>query len=91
MPRFLPVLISKAMIDAEIDGAVGRITLNKPESHNALDQAAMRALTDILDGWAGWTDLRAIVLTGTGKSFCAGAALGDVEGADWTENPLTRA
>jgi enoyl-CoA hydratase/carnithine racemase len=79
------------MIDAKTDGAVGRITLNKPESHNALDQAAMRALTDVLDDWAGRTKLRAIVLTGTGKSFCAGAALGDVEDADWSENPLTRA
>ena len=30
------------------------------------------------------------MLTGRGRSFCAGAALGDVAGADWTDNPLTR-
>jgi enoyl-CoA hydratase/carnithine racemase len=33
--------------------------------------------------------LRALVLTGTGRSFCAGASLGDVAGSDWTDNPLT--
>ena len=31
------------------------------------------------------------MLTGRGRSFCAGAALGDVAAADWTDNPLTAA
>ena len=31
------------------------------------------------------------MITGRGRSFCAGAALGDVAGADWTDNPLTAA
>ncbi len=78
------------MIEAELDGAVGRVTLNRPEAHNALDQAAMRELTGILADWAGREELRVLVLTGRGRSFCAGAALGDVAGADWTDNPLTR-
>ncbi len=77
------------MIEERLDGAIGRITLDAPAAHNALDQAAMRRLTALLDDWAG-RDLRALVLTGRGRSFCAGAALGDVGAADWTENPLTR-
>lgn len=78
-----------ARIDTIADAPVARLTLNRPETHNALDQAAMRAMTAQLDTWAGRDDLRALILTGTGRSFCAGAALGDVGGADWTENPLT--
>ena len=78
------------MIEAALDGPVGRITLNRPEAHNALDQAAMRELTALLADWAARDDLRALVLTGSGRSFCAGAALGDVAGADWSDNPLTR-
>ena len=77
------------MIDAALDGPVARVTLDRPEAHNALDQAAMRELTALLADWAGRGELRALVLTGRGKSFCAGAALGDVAGADWSENPLT--
>jgi enoyl-CoA hydratase/carnithine racemase len=77
------------MIAAEIGGAIGRITLDRPAAHNALDRAAMRALTAVLADWAHRDGLRVVVLTGTGRSFCAGAALGDVAGADWSENPLT--
>jgi enoyl-CoA hydratase/carnithine racemase len=77
------------VIEDRIDGAIGRITLDAPAAHNALDQAAMRRLTALLDDWAE-RDLRALVLTGRGRSFCAGAALGDVGAADWSENPLTR-
>ncbi len=76
------------MIDTEITGNTGRITLNRPETHNALDQGAMRRLTEVLRDWAD-KDLRVLVLTGTGRSFCSGAALGDVAGEDWGDNPLT--
>lgn len=79
------------MILGELDGAIGRIVLDRPEAHNALDQAAMRALSALLADWAGREGLRALVITGRGRSFCAGAALGDVAGADWSDNPLTAA
>ncbi len=72
---------------AQMDG-IGRITLARPETHNALDQDAMRALTTTLNTWQN-SGLRALILTGEGKSFCAGASLGDVAGSDWAENPLT--
>ncbi|HRO12281.1 enoyl-CoA hydratase-related protein [Amaricoccus sp.] len=78
------------MIESRIEGPVGRITLARPEAHNALDREAMAALTALLADWAGRNELRALVLTGRGRSFCAGAALGDVGAGDWTENPLTR-
>jgi enoyl-CoA hydratase/carnithine racemase len=79
------------MIEASLDGPVARITLNRPAAHNALDRSAMGEMTGVLNDWAGREDLRVLVLTGRGRSFCAGAALGDVGGgADWTDNPLTR-
>lgn len=79
------------MIDAKLDGPVGRITLNRPEAHNALDSAGLAAFQRVLDGWAEEDSIRAVVITGTGKSFCAGVSLGDVAGLDFaTDNPLTR-
>ncbi|MBM3660695.1 MAG: hypothetical protein FJW95_14515 [Actinobacteria bacterium] len=57
------------------DGAVATVTLNVPDRLNALSLAAVRLLRDTLDGIALDRDLRAVVLTGAGRGFCAG---GDV-------------
>lgn len=76
------------MIEATIAEHIGQITLNRPEAHNALTRAAMQAIMAQLDDWRG-AGLRAVIITGKGRSFCAGASLDDVAGADWSENPLT--
>ncbi|WP_157982033.1 enoyl-CoA hydratase/isomerase family protein [Oceanicella sp. SM1341] len=76
------------MIETAVEGPVARITLARPERHNALDRAAMAALTEALGNLAARPELRVLVLTGTGRSFCSGAALDGIA-ADWTENPLT--
>ena len=55
------------------DGAVARITLAKPERRNAFDAELIRELTD---AFTAVGDARAVVLSGEGPSFCAGA---DVE------------
>lgn len=75
------------MIDVATTGPVTRITLAAPERHNALDRPGIAQLIAALDALPD--DTRAVILTGTGRSFCAGAALGDVAGSDWSENPLT--
>lgn len=78
------------MIETRIDGPIGRIALNNPAAHNALDLAALRTMTAVLASWAGREDLRAVVLTGSGRSFCSGVSLGEIAGADWSDNPLTQ-
>ncbi len=77
------------MIEATLSGQVATVVLNSPATHNALTQAAMSDLTGVLRGWAE-TPPRALILTGTGRSFCSGASLADVAQADWSDNPLTR-
>ncbi len=54
---------------------VGVITLNRPEVHNAIDAAAMAAFEEILDQVDLRPDLRVLLLTGAGRSFCAGGDL----------------
>lgn len=58
----------------ERDGAVLTVTLNRPERLNALDTDTLYALTD---AWHEAADpgIRAVVVTGTGRGFCAGADL----------------
>ena len=70
----------------EIDGAVARVTLNRPETHNAFDDALIARLTDALEDLGARDDVRAVVLAGRGKSFCAGADLAHMKkAADFSE------
>jgi methylglutaconyl-CoA hydratase len=59
----------------EWSGAVLRITLNRPDVRNAFDEEVIAALTSVARDAAADPALRAVVLTGTGPSFCAGADL----------------
>jgi 2-(1,2-epoxy-1,2-dihydrophenyl)acetyl-CoA isomerase len=54
------------------DGAVLTITLNRPESYNAFTRELHGALHDVLAGEAADPGVRAVVITGAGKAFCAG-------------------
>ena len=59
-----------------IDGrGVATLMLNRPDRHNAFDDALIAALTQALAALGARADVRAVVLTGAGRSFCAGADL----------------
>jgi len=59
-------------IEVERHGGVAVIALNRPDVHNAMDDALRGELVEVID-WAAQDDgVRAIVLTGRGRSFCAG-------------------
>lgn len=60
----------------DIAGGVGRITLNRPDRHNAFDDAVIAELATLLDRVATDEDVRVVVLVAAGKSFSAGADLG---------------
>jgi 2-(1,2-epoxy-1,2-dihydrophenyl)acetyl-CoA isomerase len=62
------------------DGAVLTLTLNRPEALNALNQEMTGALRAALEAVARDRDVGAIILTGAGRAFCAGADLKDVSG-----------
>ena len=76
------------VIDAVLENGVGRITLNQPKVHNALTRKGMTKIRSVLNEWTD-SDIRVLVLTGTGKSFCSGVSLDDVADGDWSDNPLT--
>ena len=52
---------------------VARITLNRPEHLNALNRQMFRELNSALEDVAGDKNMRALVLTGAGRAFCASA------------------
>ena len=59
----------------EIDAGIGIITLNRPERHNAFDDGLIAELSEAIDIMAAEPTVRALVISSTGKSFCAGADL----------------
>ncbi len=65
-----------------IDDAAGvrTLTLNRPERRNALNVALLIALREAIGAAAADDDVRALVVTGAGKGFCAGADI-----AEWSE------
>ena len=70
-------------IRADIEGRVGILTLNRPEKLNAWNVTMTEEAIACLDAWAGDPAIGAIVLTGTGRAFCAGADFTELrEGGD---------
>ncbi|GAP67490.1 enoyl-CoA hydratase/carnithine racemase [Mizugakiibacter sediminis] len=70
-------------------GGVATLTLQRPQVHNAFDDALIAELTAALRDLDGDDAVRAVVLTGSGASFSAGADLNWMRGmaaADETEN-----
>lgn len=74
------------LISAIDDHGVARVTLDRPERHNAFDEALIAAITQAFIALGGDPAVRAIVLAGNGKSFCAGADIAWMRRAGgWTE------
>jgi enoyl-CoA hydratase len=67
--------MSNVLIDRPADG-VALLTLNRPEKLNAMDVALVSELHAALDDVGSDRTCRAIVLTGSGRGFCAGLDLG---------------
>ncbi|HMC14921.1 MAG TPA: enoyl-CoA hydratase/isomerase family protein [Albitalea sp.] len=62
-------------LQIERDGGVARVWLNRPEVRNAFNEAVIAELGDAFTTLGADASLRAIVLGGHGKAFCAGADL----------------
>jgi len=56
-------------------GAVARVVLNRPEVRNAFNDQMLEDLLEVFVAIRNDSNLRAVILTGEGKSFCAGADL----------------
>ena len=66
-------------VRVEVTGPVAEVVLCRPERLNALDEEALDRLREAFEELAGRDDLRALLLRGEGRAFCAGR---DVSGVD---------
>lgn len=82
MPEPRPLSANDILVDRS-DPAVAVITINRPERRNAMTLAMWKELGRIFSSLGAGRDVRAVVLTGAGSGFCAGA--------DISEFPAVRA
>jgi methylglutaconyl-CoA hydratase len=76
-------------LQVEREGFVARVWLNRPDVRNAFNDGVIAELRGTFDALAADTSLRAIVLGGRGKAFCAGADLSwmkTMAGYTWEQN-----
>jgi len=69
-----------------VDGPVATLKLNRPAQHNALSVELLDGLHACIDQLEAREDVSVLVITGEGRSFCAGMdlkAVVKVEGQDW--------
>ena len=72
-----------------VNGGVARITLNRPEKRNALNDAVIGGIKSALKQASRDDAIRVVVISGSGKDFCSGAdlsALQKIAGASVSEN-----
>jgi enoyl-CoA hydratase len=68
------------VLKVEVDGAVGVVTLDRPEARNALSGELVAAIDGAVSDLDQRNDIAAIVLTGTDPAFCAGFDLRQLAG-----------
>jgi enoyl-CoA hydratase/carnithine racemase len=67
------------LIDVQVQSGIATITFNRPDKRNAMSDAMRSEFIDALESIAADKAIRALVLTGAGKAFCAG---GDIAGME---------
>jgi len=63
------------MLKVDIQGPIARVTFDRPELHNAFNEEFIRTVTLTFNELGHNSAVRAVILAGAGKSFCAGADL----------------
>ena len=68
-----------AFVDFEQRGPIGVITMNRPEALNALNDQVLKDLDAVLDAAEANDEVLVLILTGAGRSFVAGADIGQMK------------
>lgn len=69
----------------EKSGYIGKLVLNRPQALNALNTSMLRELNEILTSIESDKDLRVLVISGSGRSFVAGADIKEMQAYDSLE------
>ena len=77
-------------IHIDVQDGIADVRLDRPEKLNALDSAMFRSLVEAGESLAGDRSLRAVVLSGRGRGFCAGLDVSNLGGGADAFDPFVR-
>jgi enoyl-CoA hydratase len=67
----------------KLDGAIGTLTISRPQALNALNAQLLKELSDFVGSINSFPDMRALIITGSGeKAFVAGADIKEMQARD---------
>lgn len=72
MPEYQKIIYS-------VESGIARITLNRPDKRNALDDEIVSEFKDALEAASNNDSVRVVLITGAGKDFCSGADLASLQ------------
>jgi enoyl-CoA hydratase len=84
--RYCSNMSDDLVLRSDADG-VATLTLNRPDKLNAMNPAAFVELRNHIDAIATDESVRVVVLTGAGRSFCAGNDLGSIAAGEKAPSP----
>lgn len=73
---------SSATVLLEVDGAIARVTLDRPQALNAITTELAQDFLAAMRTIENTPSVRAVLISGQGRAFCAGGDLGSLAGAD---------
>ena len=68
------------LVTIDVTAGVADVRLNRPDKHNALSPAMFEAIIEAGQSLAQDRSVRAVVLSGNGRGFCAGLDFGSFQG-----------
>jgi enoyl-CoA hydratase/carnithine racemase len=83
-----PAPCTEAGFTVSVEGHVAVLTIDRPEKRNAMTAAMWAALPSVLAPLADDGDVRVLLATGAGPSFCAGADISDLLGGADPDDPM---
>jgi methylglutaconyl-CoA hydratase len=72
---------AQSLLRTSLDGSVLTVTLDRPQVHNAMNPQLITDLTRVFQEISARDDIRVVILTGSGRTFCSGADLAAMRAA----------
>ena len=73
--------VAQSSLRTVLDGSVLTVALDRPQVHNAMNPQLIADLTRLFQEIGSRDDVRVVILTGNGRTFCAGADLASMRAA----------